>query len=184
MGPAMRVYVPSTLEQLAEAYRAGEIGPAPMTAYAVTPALREWYVDGDDEQLEYAALMQAGRASLGLLAAAAQAVTVAGDSMPAGGPDGCRRVVVACETGAVLPQPGGTELGEARLDLGTVVPWTAVAAVHVDSPDAEQVVAAAVRAWDAAQSGDEDAAFTVEASEGEELQWYATQEVPDLLKRS
>jgi hypothetical protein len=93
-------------------------------------------------------------------------------------------VVLACETGAVLPQPGGTELGEARLELGTVVPWTAVAAVHVDSPDAEPVVAAAARAWDAARSGDEDAAFTVEASEGEELQWYATQEVPDLLKRS
>lgn len=178
----MRVYVPSTPELLAAAYRAGEIGPAPMTAYAVTPALREWYVEGDDEELEYAALTQAARASLGLLAAAAQIAT--GDSMPAGGPDGCRRVVLACETGAVLPQPGGTELGEARLDLGTVVPWTAVAAVHVDSPGAEPVVAAAVRAWDAAQSGDEDAAFTVEASEGEELQWYATQEVPDLLKRS
>jgi hypothetical protein len=178
----MRVYVPSTMELLAAAYHAGEIGPAPMTAYAVTPALREWYVEGGEEELEYAALMQAARASLGLLAAAGQAMRAAGDSMPA--PDGTRRVVLACETGAVLPQPGGTELGEARLDLGTVVPWTAVAAVHVDSPDAEPVVAAAVRAWDAAQSGDEDAAFTVEASEGEELQWYATQEVPDLLKRS
>lgn len=180
----MRVYVPSTMDRLAAAYHAGEIGPAPMTAYAVTPALREWYVEGDEEELEYAALMRAARASLGLLAAAEQTVRAAGDSMPGGTPDGCRRVVLACETGAVLPQPGGTELGEARLDLGTVVPWTAVAAVHVDSPDAEPVVAAAVRAWDAAQSGDEDAAFTVEASEGEELQWFATQEVPDVLKRS
>ena len=35
-----------------------------MTAYAVTPALREWYAEGDAEELEYAALQEAARASL------------------------------------------------------------------------------------------------------------------------
>lgn len=55
----MRVYVPLTLSGLAAAHRAGEIGPGPLTAYAVTPALREWYVSDDIEELEYAALNRA-----------------------------------------------------------------------------------------------------------------------------
>jgi len=64
----MRVYLPSTLPTLAAALAAGEIGPAPLTGYAVTPALREWYVGGDLEELEYAAMLAAARASLRLLA--------------------------------------------------------------------------------------------------------------------
>ncbi|MDG4862190.1 hypothetical protein P8605_29015, partial [Streptomyces sp. T-3] len=64
----MRVYVPLTLGGLAAAHRAGELGPGPLTAYAVTPALREWYVSDDIEELEYAALSRAAAASLRLLA--------------------------------------------------------------------------------------------------------------------
>ena len=65
----MRVYVPLTLSGLAEAHRTGELGPGPLDAYAVTPALREWYVSDDIEELEYAALSRAALASLRLLAA-------------------------------------------------------------------------------------------------------------------
>src|SRR5215469_10794655 len=64
---SMRVYLPSTLADLASALVAGEVGPAPVLGYAVTPALREWYASGDLEELEYVALMQAARASLRLL---------------------------------------------------------------------------------------------------------------------
>lgn len=64
----MRVYVPLTLPGLAQAHKAGELGPGPLTAYAVTPALREWYVSDDIEELEYAALNRAASASLRLLA--------------------------------------------------------------------------------------------------------------------
>jgi len=39
----------------------------------VTPTLREWYAEGDAEELEYAALMAAARASLRLLAHASDA---------------------------------------------------------------------------------------------------------------
>ena len=35
----MRVYVPMTLPGLARAVQAGEIGPAPLDGYAVTPGL-------------------------------------------------------------------------------------------------------------------------------------------------
>ncbi|MET8772674.1 hypothetical protein ABZV94_38345, partial [Streptomyces sp. NPDC004658] len=65
----MRVYVPLTLPALAEAYKTGELGTGPFVAYAVTPALREWYLSEDIEELEYAALGRAALASLRLLAA-------------------------------------------------------------------------------------------------------------------
>ena len=97
----MRVYIPSTLPALAAACHVGEFGPAPLTGYAVTPALREWYTEGDDEELEYAAMAQAARASVGLLAADPAAPR--------------RRVVVALEIGAAPPADGQAELGDARL---------------------------------------------------------------------
>ncbi|NDZ86897.1 hypothetical protein G3I23_15230, partial [Streptomyces sp. SID10115] len=79
----MRVYVPLTLPRLAEAHEAGELGPGPLVAYAVTPALREWYVSDDIEELEYAALNRAAAASLRLIAgdpgAARRRVVVAAD---------------------------------------------------------------------------------------------------------
>ena len=89
----MRVYVPLTLPRLAEAYQAGELGPGPLDAYAVTPALREWYVSDDIEELEYAALNRAAVASLRLIA---------------GEPDAPRRrVVVALDVpdGAAVADP-------------------------------------------------------------------------------
>src|SRR6266487_496423 len=63
----MRVYLPTTLADLGFALVAGQIGPAPLAGFAVTPALREWYASGDLEELEYVAMMQAARASLRLL---------------------------------------------------------------------------------------------------------------------
>ena len=59
----MRVYLPATLPALAGALLAAEFGPAPMQAFTVTPALREWYAQADLEELEYAALTHAARAS-------------------------------------------------------------------------------------------------------------------------
>ena len=163
----MRVYIPSTLRRLDDACHAGEFAPPPLTAYAVTPALREWYVGGDDEELEYAAMAQAARASIGLLAADPGTAR--------------RRLVVACEVGAVPPADGTVELGDARLELNVVVPWSAVAAVHMDAAEAVPVVGKAADLWDAAQNGDDDAIFALDSCEGEDLMWYATQEVPDLL---
>jgi hypothetical protein len=163
----MRVYIPSTFPLLDLACHAGEFGPAPLVAYAVTPTLREWYTDGDDEELEYAAMAQAARASVGLLAADPGAQR--------------RRVVVACEMSAIPPADGTVELGDARLELHVVVPWRTVAAVHIDAVDAAGVVGKAADLWDAAQNGDDDAIFALDSCEGEDLLWYATQEIPDLL---
>jgi hypothetical protein len=167
----MRVYIPTTLPRLAEAHKAGEIGPAPLDAFAVTPGLREWYVSDDIEELEYAALTRAAGASLRMLAGEHEAPR--------------RRVVVAVDVPDQLvafdPDRGldpGT-LGSVR--LAGPVALAKAAAVHVDAVDAEPDVAAAAAALGAADAGDDDARFTVDGAEDHELLWYATQEIPGLV---
>ncbi|MER5706805.1 hypothetical protein AB0B13_35380 [Streptomyces sp. NPDC042898] len=167
----MRVYVPLTLPGLAQAHKAGELGPGPLTAYAVTPVLREWYVSDDIEELEYAALNRAAAASLRLLA---------GDP---GAPR--RRVVVAVDVpdkdAATDPDRGldAGSIGEVR--IAGAVPLAKAAAVHVDADDAEADVTAAAAALGAADQGDDDARFVVDGAEDHELLWFGVQEIPGLL---
>ncbi|MGI5269318.1 DUF6912 family protein [Nonomuraea sp. CA-218870] len=166
----MRVYLPCTLPALARMVQDGELGPAPLTGYAVTPALIEWYASGDTEELEYVALTEAARASLRLLAAAT------------GEPSGVgRRVVVAAEVADHAVQ-ASADLGEkGRVRVAGPVPLAKVAAVHVDDEYAVADVTAAVAALPDADKGDDDARFVVDGAEAHELMWYATQEIPDLL---
>lgn len=170
---AMRVYVPLTLPGLARAHRAGELGPGPLHGYAVTPALREWYVSDDIEELEYAALTRAAQASLRLLA------------LSADGAAPRRRVVVVAELpdGAAAADPDrgmdSRTVGEVR--VASAVPLGRVAAVHMDSAEAEADVAAAAAALGAADQGDDDAQFTVDGAEDHELLWYGVQEIPNLI---
>jgi hypothetical protein len=167
----MRVYVPLTLPGLAEAHKRGELGTGALVAYAVTPALREWYLSDDIEELEYAALNRAALASLRLLAA------------DAGAPR--RRVVVAVDVpdGAASADPDRgldpAALGEVR--LAGPVPLAKAAAVHVDADDAEADVTAAARALASADAGDDDAQFVVDGAEDHELLWFARQEIPGLV---
>ncbi|MEV0186297.1 hypothetical protein AB0I54_44840 [Streptomyces sp. NPDC050625] len=167
----MRVYVPLTLPGLAEAYKTGELGAGPFVAYAVTPALREWYLSDDIEELEYAALSRAALASLRLLAADPEAAR--------------RRVVVAVDVAdsAATADPDRAlepaALGEVR--VAGAVRLAKAAAVHVDADDAEQDVAAAAQALEAADGGDDDAQFVVDEAEDHELLWFATQEIPNLV---
>ncbi|WP_328427257.1 DUF6912 family protein [Streptomyces sp. NBC_00443] len=167
----MRVYVPLTLPGLAEAHKAGELEAESLVAYAVTPALREWYLSDDIEELEYAALNRAALASLRLLAADAGAAR--------------RRVVVAVDVpdaAAVADPDRGLDpaaLGEVRIAGGVAL--AKAAAVHVDSDDAETDVAAAAEALAAADGGDDDAQFVVDGAEDHELLWFATQEIPNLV---
>lgn len=66
----MRVYIPVTLAMLADLVADGVLHAVNGTAFAVTPALREAYASGGDEDLAEVALREAARASLRLLAAA------------------------------------------------------------------------------------------------------------------
>ncbi|WP_256105215.1 DUF6912 family protein [Streptomyces sp. ODS05-4] len=167
----MRVYVPLTLAGLAQAHTAGEVGPGPLTAYAVTPGLREWYVSDDIEELEYAALSRASAASLRMIAAV--------PDLPR------RRVVLAVDVpdGDAVADPDGpldhSSVGEVR--IAAAVPLAKAAAVHVDADDAEADVSAAADALGAADHGDDDAQFVVDGAEDHELLWFGVQEIPGLI---
>lgn len=163
----MRVYLPTTLRALGSALVAGEVGPAPVRAFAVTPALREWYVGGDLEELEYLAMTLAARASLRLLQEDPNAPR--------------RRVVLAAELAdePVRSFNGFDRPGEVVVTVP--VGLDDVVSGHVDGMEAEPDVAAAAAALPAADAGDGDAKFLVDSAEGHELLWYATQELIYLI---
>ncbi len=162
----MRVYIPATTVQLATLHTTGSVEPVSGTAFAVTPALREWYVDDEIEELEYAAAAEAARAALRLI-----------DAEPAAGP---RRVVLAAD----LPDADVTvrdDLDRGVVRLSGAVPLAAIASVHIDEREAATTIRAAAAAMLAADLGDEAAQGAVDDAEGFELLWYATQELGDLL---
>lgn len=165
----MRVYLPSTLSGLRTLLDTGSLGDPPLPGYAVTPALREWYAEGDEEELEYAALTLAARASVRLLD---RALLLDPAAVP-------RRVVVVVEVASVEPAP---DVDRSAVRVLEAVPMRLVQAVHVDGSGAEPDVRAAAEALVEADLGSQDAAFVVEQAEGHELQWYATQEIGPLLE--
>ena len=162
----MRIYLPATLARVAAGLDAGQFDLD--VAYAVTPALREWYVEGDIEELEYAAAAAAARASLYLLA-----------DEPASTP--FRRVVVAADVpdSAVRPSP---DVGRPAVRPGAPVAMSQVVSALVDDADASDDVRRAVVALRAADAGDEDARFVVDSVEDHELGWYAAQEIGVLVE--
>jgi hypothetical protein len=138
-------------------------------AYAVTPMLREWYAEGDTEELEYAAMVAAARASLRLLADDPSALQ--------------QRVVIAADVddGAVRPTP---KVERAAVLVTEPVALSLIAAAHVDDESASDAVCAAAGAVRQADAGDDDAAFLVDEAQALELQWYATQELPELVREA
>jgi hypothetical protein len=161
----MRVYLPSTLARLAGAHGAGRF-EGPLAAHAVTGAVREWYVSGDAEELEYAAFTEAAEASLRLLASE-------------GGP--YRRVVVAADVPDAAVRPRAGELYRSAVTVASAVPLRDAASVHVDEAEARDVVEQAVRSLPAADAGDDDARFALDEAEATELLWYDVTEIPDLV---
>lgn len=160
----VRVYVPATVPMLTLLRTAGL--PA-ASAHAVTPALREWYAEGDEEELEYVAFTRAAQDALQLL--------LADEAAPR------RRVVVSADLPAATVGPGDADLGASTVELPGPVPVGAVAAIHVDGVDAVKDVAAAARVVTDALGGDPDAQFTVDGAEDHELEWYDRTELDQLL---
>jgi len=158
-----RVYVPLAGAGLRALSQTGELPPGP--ACAVTPSLREAYAPSgvsDDEDLEYVAMTIAARLSLTMLDPA--------------DPADRRRIVVAAD-GAVEEVDGPA--GQAR--LSDAVPLARIASIHVDTEDLRPVVDAAVHALPSAADGDPSAVGLVEVLDGEDLAWFAVQELADLL---
>ncbi|MBE1487332.1 DUF6912 family protein [Plantactinospora soyae] len=160
----VRVYVPGTVPMLAELRQEGWI-LAPH-GHAVTPELREWYAEGDEEELEYVAFTRAAQEALRLLHADSGAAR--------------RRVVVAADLPPGAVRREDLELGASTVRLTGRIAIGTVAAIHVDGVDAVDDVTAAVAVVEQALSGDEDAQFTVDGVEDHELEWYAPTELDEL----
>lgn len=165
----MRVYLPSTVGRLRAAL--GADGFDEPVGYAVTPALREWYVEGDLDALEYAASAAAGRASLRLLSADG---------------DEPRRLVLAAEVPDADARPA-PDVDRAAVRLRAPVPWRQVESALVDDTSAATDVR---RGADALATADavaavtsDDLAFILDSVEDHELGWWAVQELPTLVAR-
>ncbi|SFO93166.1 hypothetical protein SAMN05660464_1593 [Geodermatophilus dictyosporus] len=168
----MRIYLPATTSVLRTLVDEGRL-TGPHTAFAVTPRLREFYAISDAgadlEELEYAALLAAARASLRLIDVDPTAAR--------------RRVVLAADVpdAAVSPfDDPHTEPGAVRVTADVAL--ADVASAHVDGAEAEEDVRAAVAVVLEADLGSDDAQFVVDQAEGHDLAWYATQEIGAALE--
>jgi hypothetical protein len=162
----VRIYVPTTVAGLAALHGTGRLAPAPLSAHAVTPALRASWAGADDEELEYAVLMAAAFDSLQLIAATA------------GEP---RRVVVVADADADAVEVTAGEDDVTAVTVATDILISRCSAVHVDDADAEGEIVLALGRLPDAEAGDERALADVSLVE-HELMWFATQEIPDLLR--
>lgn len=161
----VRVYVPATVPMLVGLR---EHGLAAADAHAVTPTLREWYAEGDEEELEYVAFTRAAQDALLLIRHDPSAPR--------------RRVVVSVDVPAGTVQRAAADLGSSGVRLGGPVPVRAVAAIHVDGAEAVEDVTAAAEVVVEAQAGDPDAQFVVDGAEDHELEWYDPSELDQLLR--
>jgi hypothetical protein len=163
-----RVYLPATAPLLA-ILRADGALPSPLTGHAVTPELREWYAEGDEEELEYVAFTRAAQDALHLLRRDPDAPR--------------RRVVISADVAPADVRAAGRDLGSSSVTVDARLGLDAVAAIHMDGAGAAADVAAAADVVDEAAAGDPDAQFTVDGAEDHELEWYDVTELDHLLER-
>jgi len=162
----VRIYLPATSSLLRTLLDESRL-TAPLTGFAVTPGLREWYRDDDEEELEYAASLEAARASLRLIDADPQASH--------------RRVVLAADV-ADAEVEVRDDLDRGVVRIAADVPLRAIASIHADDATAGEVVGLAAAAINAADLGDAASQDRVDDAEGFELSWYASQELAELLE--
>jgi hypothetical protein len=166
--PVTRVYLSATVPLLRRLRDAGSLPAADLgSAHAVTAELREWYAEGDEEELEYVAFTRAAQDALRLLCTDARAPR--------------RRVVISADLPPEELTVADRNLGASTIAVAADVALAAAAAVHVDGADAIADVTAAVLVVLAAQAGDDDAQFTVDSVRDHELLWYDLSEIDQLL---
>lgn len=164
----MRVYCPTTVDDLAAALVSGTLGEASgLAAHAVTPAVREWYVEGDSEELEFAVLLEAAEASLRLIAVDPKARP--------------RRVVLAADVDDAWVTPVSGRFRSA-VTLSCPLPLSNVVSAHTDERAAERAVSEAVAVVDAADAGDDDAQFVLDEAEAQDLLWFDATELRQVVE--
>ena len=166
----MRVYLPATFAMLTGLNETGKMPARSGWGFAATPALTEFYTSGDEDEIGYAAFLDAAEASLRLLAIGDE------ESFP------FRRVVVSVDVddSAVTLTP---ENGESVVALSPAeISLADVAAIHVDVEEAEEATRAAIEAIDASDLGDEDAELTVGDAQDNFMAFYDPTELPFLVE--
>lgn len=154
----MRIYIPATGGLLATWVSTGSLTGF-TEGHGVTPALRREYGTTDSEELEYIALVEAGLASLHLLAQ---------------DPGSARkRVVVSADIDVALA-PSQPQRYPSQVQIAGPVPLARVVSVHVDDAAAVPLVRVATDALFAGADTDE---ITDEIAE-HELMWFDATEVP------
>jgi hypothetical protein len=168
MNDLVRVYIPATWPLVVSLRGGDELRlPSGVPAHAVIPPLREWYAEGDEEELEYVAFTRAAQEALRLLRRDAKAPR--------------RRVVVSADLPGPAVMVADSDLGSSAVQIDGPVRLADIVAVHIDGKDAEADVAAAAEVVDVAAAGDADAQFTVDGAEDHELEWYDVSELDQLV---
>ncbi|KAB3522985.1 hypothetical protein GC425_03490 [Corynebacterium sp. zg254] len=165
----MRVYIPATFDMLSALKADGEHPIRSGVAFALTPAVREFYTGGDEEELAYTAFLDAARASLRLLASGDE------QRFPH------RRVVISADIADASLQMSPAD-GESVVRVSPAVLSIAqLAAIHVDDADAEAATAKAITCIDEADLGDEDAELALGDAEDNLMSWYDAKELAFLV---
>ncbi|MBD8506625.1 hypothetical protein HT102_09010 [Hoyosella sp. G463] len=177
----MRIYVPVTVRMLQQLVADEQLFPVGGTAFAVTPALREAYASGDEEELAEVAMRDAGRGSLRLLAAEIDGAGTERAGTDGAGTEGpiLRRAVLAVDADDAVLRP---DLDDAVVKVSGPVRLADVASAHIDLAGAEESIARLLPVIDQADLGDEDAELALGDVEDHDLAWYATQELHFLLE--
>ena len=165
----MRVYLPATFATLTDLEHEGVVSARNGWGFAVTPALREFYTSGDEEELEAIAFDDAAEASIRLLAIGDE------EQFPH------RRVVISADVDdahVTLAE----DMGDTVVKLSPAqVPLEQVAALHVDVAEAEAATAKAIEAIDASDLGDEDAELIVGDAQDNYMAFYDVSELGVLI---
>ena len=134
----------------------------------MTPHLREWYAEADEEELEYVAFTRAAQDALQLLHA------------DPGAPR--RRVVISADVPGSALASASSDLGSSlvRLHGAARVPRRRGDPRRRRRAPRRDVRAAAEVVLDAV-AGDPDAQFVVDSAEDHELEWYDVTEIDQLL---
>lgn len=170
MSKDVRVFLPATFAMLTELEETGQLAARSGWGFTVTPALREFYTEGDEEEIEYSAFLEASMASLRLLAIGDE------DKFPH------RRVVISVDVdeSVVTPKP---DMGEPVVALNSAtITKDNLQAIHVDIEESEAATAKAIAAIDNADLGDEDAELAVGDALDNFMAFYDPTELPILVE--